>query len=47
MRFIAHLLFSLLLRVVMIVWDAHVTIFWRNLFGRHPDAGRPRQVKRG
>lgn len=38
-------LFSILHRVVMVIWNAHVFML-RNLFARHPDADRPRSVKR-
>ena len=38
--------FSLLHRLVSIVVGAHVFML-RNLFSRHPDAARPRAVKRG
>lgn len=38
--------FSLLHRLVMVVAGAHAFML-RNLFARHPDADRPRSVKRG
>lgn len=37
--------FSLLHRLVMVVAGAHAFML-RNLFARHPDADRPRSVKR-
>jgi len=38
--------FSVLHRLVSIVVGAHLFLL-RNLLSRHPDAGRPRAVKRG
>lgn len=38
--------FSLLHRLASIVVGAHLFLL-RNLFSRHPDADRPRAVKRG
>jgi len=38
--------FSVLHRLVMVVIAAHVFLV-RNLFTRHPHAGRPAAVKRG
>ena len=37
--------FSLLHRLVMVLFGAHAFML-RNLFSRHPDADRPRAVKR-
>jgi hypothetical protein len=49
MRVLAKLFvffFSILHRIVMVIWNAHVFMLG-NLFARHPDADRPRAVKRG
>jgi len=49
MRFLAKVFifsFSLAHRLAMIVIGAHVVLL-RNLFSRHPDAARPRTVRRG
>lgn len=43
---LAVLLVSILHRVVMLVVNAHINVI-ANLFSRHPDADRPRAVKRG
>lgn len=38
--------FSILHRLVMVIIGAHAFMI-RSLFSRHPDADRPRAVKRG